>query len=120
MSTITREELYAAVWSKPLNRLTEELNTTYPEIVKACDVMNVPRPPSGHWQWIARDLLIDKEPLPTPDAKTPTFVVLLPAGGKPRPKKPKAMPSVATPPDTETTRNPLEPCEWQKVHRDWK
>ena len=108
MSAITREELYAAVWSKPLNRLTVELNTTYPEIVKACDIMNVPRPPNGHWQWIARDLVIDKEPLPRPDAKTPAFVVLLPPGSKPRPKRPKEVPASATPSETGTARDRLE------------
>jgi hypothetical protein len=48
---VTRQGLYEAVWAKPISTLVaKKWNTNYAQIVKACALMDVPRPGSGHWQ----------------------------------------------------------------------
>ena len=62
--SIKREELYEAVWTKPIKTLAQEWNTTALRVVQACEEMAVPRPGQGHWQWIARGVVIERELLP--------------------------------------------------------
>src|SRR5690348_5591284 len=68
---ITREELYLAVWSKPLKALAHEWNTNSFRLVQACQEMEVPRPSQGHWQLIARGQTIEMEPLPARTSNVP-------------------------------------------------
>jgi hypothetical protein len=76
--TITREELYAAVWSKTLKALAIEWNTTYLHLVRACDVMEVPRPSPSYWPSLALGYMVEKEPLNACTEDTPNEWVLLP------------------------------------------
>lgn len=46
---VTRDELYRLVWQKPMSRLAEEFGVTGNGLAKACDRLNVPCPPRGHW-----------------------------------------------------------------------
>jgi hypothetical protein len=46
---VTREELYRMVWDKPMIRLAEEFGITGNGLAKACDRLDVPYPPRGHW-----------------------------------------------------------------------
>jgi hypothetical protein len=62
LMNITREELYAAVWKTPLNKLADEFRTGSHNLVKACEVMHVPRPRQGHWTRLS----LGKAPEPTP------------------------------------------------------
>jgi hypothetical protein len=61
---ITREELYEAVWSKPIKSLEQEWNTTHLQVVQACLEMDVPRPSQGHWQMVALGSPVERDPLP--------------------------------------------------------
>lgn len=45
---VMRQELYEKVWQVPLKRLAEGWGTSYEQLVSACQVMNVPRPPAGY------------------------------------------------------------------------
>lgn len=98
--TITREELYEAVWSNTIKRLAQEWNTTYLRLVQACQEMEVPRPSQGHWQLVARGKTIEKEPLPDRTGNIPNELVFLPQGATPVaggtvPKKQGAKPKPA-------------------------
>lgn len=46
---VTREELYAMVWEKPLNRLAKDFGITGNGLAKICDRLDVPYPPLGYW-----------------------------------------------------------------------
>jgi len=48
--TITREELYALVWSKPTTELAKEFGISDVGLGKICKRMEVPKPPLGYWR----------------------------------------------------------------------
>ncbi len=77
---ITRQELYTAVWSRPIKTLAQEWNTTYLRVVQACLEMEVPRPCQGHWQMIALGRTVASDPLPEREKTIPSEVELLPRG----------------------------------------
>ena len=41
MHNFTRQQLYEAVWSRPLNSIVKEYGTPYEELVRACELMTV-------------------------------------------------------------------------------
>src|SRR5690349_4521678 len=79
---VTRQELYEAVWARPITVLTKEWNTNYAQIIEACALMDIPRPGSGHWQIVARGHLVSPEPLPAPSADAPNEMMFSPGGGR--------------------------------------
>jgi hypothetical protein len=85
--TITREELYQALWQTPMSKLAATWGVPIAGIVKACVELKVPRPASGHWQLVARGWDVEREPLPPAEEKTPLSVVIK-AGQKRSPAKP--------------------------------
>lgn len=47
---LSREEIYALVWERPLNRVAPELGLNGPRLAKLCDKRQIPYPPPGYWQ----------------------------------------------------------------------
>lgn len=80
--TISREALYEEVWRTPISKLAAAWGVTSSSITKACDQMNVPRPVSGHWRWVALGWQVDCEPLPAADASLPDQAVLKPTSNR--------------------------------------
>jgi hypothetical protein len=76
--TVTRQELYEKVWQMSLKRLAEEWGTSYLQLVAACELMNVPRPPSGHWVRLSLGHVVGQIPLPEAGPDTPVEVTLEP------------------------------------------
>ncbi|HTV63629.1 MAG TPA: hypothetical protein VMH30_13770 [Verrucomicrobiae bacterium] len=76
--SITRQELYEKVWQMSLKQLANEWGTSYVQLVAACEVMNVPRPPGGHWVRLSLGLPVEKIQLPDAGLGTPTEVTLEP------------------------------------------
>src|SRR5215472_7921054 len=77
---ITREELHRLVWTKSLRRIWTELGTSYVELVKACRVMDVPRPLSGHWERLRLGEVMEQVPLPEAQAGVAVEFLLRPTG----------------------------------------
>ena len=75
---VTREELYAAVWSKTLKALTQEWNTTHQQLLQACLTMNVPLPNQRYWPLISWGHRVGRKPLPRRRRETPDEMVLAP------------------------------------------
>ena len=75
---VTRQELYEKVWQMSLKRLADEWGTSYVQLVAACEVMSVPRPPGGHWVRLSMGLPVEKCHLPEAGPGTPTEVTLEP------------------------------------------
>lgn len=46
---VTREELYALVWAKPMIRIAEEFGVSTTTLAQICARLDVPCPPRGHW-----------------------------------------------------------------------
>jgi len=47
--TVSREELYALVWEKPMSKLSSEYGISDVGLAKICKRMEIPRPPRGYW-----------------------------------------------------------------------
>jgi len=60
----SREDLYRAVWSKPMMKLAEEFGISGRGLAKLCERLKVPVPPRGYWRKISLGQLIKKIPLP--------------------------------------------------------
>ena len=53
--TLTREEIYDLVWSKPMREVAPTLNITDVGLAKMCKRLNIPRPKQGYWLRDKRD-----------------------------------------------------------------
>lgn len=62
--TMTREELYELVWSKPITKLAADLGMSDVGLSKLCRRHDVPTPPRGHWARREAGYTDPKVPLP--------------------------------------------------------
>ena len=65
--TITREELYDEVWSKPMMRLARSFGLSDVGLAKLCKRHNIPRPPRGYWAKVEAGQKPRRIPLPPQD-----------------------------------------------------
>lgn len=115
---LSREELYALVWERPLNRVGPELGIDGPRLAKLCDKRQVPYPPPGYWQKLA----VGRAPAPTPlpaeevvavnetaprtlRAPTPTTVAPRKPSAVSLPKEARVPESPSIPDTTETAKD---------------
>ncbi|MGN6548985.1 MAG: hypothetical protein ACTHJ3_03705, partial [Pararhizobium sp.] len=61
---VTREELYALVWSQPMTKVCDQFGVSSSYMARICTLLNVPRPPRGHWQKMAVGKAAPAEALP--------------------------------------------------------
>lgn len=61
----SREDLYSAVWSKPMMNLAEEFGISGRGLAKLCERLKVPVPPRGYWRKFSLGQSIKKTSLPT-------------------------------------------------------
>ncbi|WP_192247990.1 hypothetical protein [Mesorhizobium caraganae] len=52
MLSLSRAQLHALVWSKPMTQIAREFGIRDQHIAQACDAYDVARPRTGHWQKI--------------------------------------------------------------------
>lgn len=65
-TTMTREELYGAVWTTPMSRLAEGFGISGNGLAKICDREDIPYPARGYWAKHA----VGKAPKQTPLSKS--------------------------------------------------
>ena len=63
--TISREQLYDMVWSKPMSTLASEFGITDIALAKRCRKLNVPRPARGYWAKMESGVKVPRPPLPS-------------------------------------------------------
>lgn len=63
-TTMTREELYRAVWAMPMSRLAEDYGISGNGLAKICDREDIPYPPRGYWAKHAVNKAPKRTPLP--------------------------------------------------------
>jgi len=81
--TVTREELYDLVWSKPMSLLAKEFEISDVGLAKICKRMEIPRPTRGYWQKHKVGETPPQIKLPPLSEKGVTLVVIQPT---PKPK----------------------------------
>lgn len=70
MKTVSREELYEQVWSKPMTKVAADYGVTGTALKKTCDRHHIPTPERGYWAKLEYGKPINKEvlpPLPDPN-----------------------------------------------------
>lgn len=65
--SLTRQELYKQVWSKPMITLAKEYSLSDNGLRKICKKFNIPIPPMGYWQKIQYGKKVSSIPLPKND-----------------------------------------------------
>jgi hypothetical protein len=73
---ITREELFEAIWSTPISKLSSSWNVSSYRIVQACKELNVPKPEPLHWSLVHRGRQFERPSLPPTDVNTPAEAIL--------------------------------------------
>lgn len=61
----SREDLYSAVWLKPMMKLAEEFGISGRGLAKLCERLKVPVPSRGYWRKVSLGQSIKKTPLTT-------------------------------------------------------
>jgi hypothetical protein len=61
---ITREALYALVWSEPMLKVAAKFSVSSSYMARVCTSLNVPRPERGYWAKLAVGKALPKPPLP--------------------------------------------------------
>lgn len=67
MTKVTRSQLYAMVWSKPMTRLAKEFDISDVGLAKACRKNDIPLPPRGYWAKLEAGQEMKATPLPKPE-----------------------------------------------------
>ena len=65
---ISRENLYAQVWSTPMRQLADQFGITGTGLAKICARLDVPCPPRGYWAKKAAGKPVIQFRLPEPKA----------------------------------------------------
>ena len=60
----SRQEFYDLVWSKPMTKLSIDLNISYDQLRRICKANNIPFPKSGYWLKVKFNKKVIKPLLP--------------------------------------------------------
>lgn len=89
-TTLTREELHAAVWAKPMARLAEDFGISGNGLAKICERAKIPYPPRGFWARRAAGQTPRQAPLPASEDARPIIIRPTPPPSVPAPLPPEA------------------------------
>jgi hypothetical protein len=67
MTEFTRQQLYAAIWSKPTVQLAKEIGVSDVAVAKACKRHDIPKPSLGYWARVRHGHRVKRLPLPKLD-----------------------------------------------------
>lgn len=73
---MTREELYDAVWTTAMHRLSKQYGVSNARLVRICDDHLIPRPDSGFWTRQRLGFEAKRNPLPTATPGIPNTIVI--------------------------------------------
>lgn len=75
---LTREQLYEAVWSEPMERFARRFGLSDVALAKRCKALDVPVPGRGYWQRLKAGVPAVRTPLPpAPAGHRPDRLVIL-------------------------------------------
>jgi hypothetical protein len=82
---ISRDELYALVWTTPMNRLGAKFGISGNGLAKICDRLEIPYPPPGYWAKKEAGKPVVTFKLPPKQHDVPEWVDIEPTPPKPAP-----------------------------------
>lgn len=62
--SLTREELYALVWSEPMIKVAERFDVSSSYMARFCTLLDIPRPQRGYWARVEAGRTLPIPPLP--------------------------------------------------------
>ena len=62
--TVSRDDLYKDVWSRPINQIALDLGVKHHAVKTACERLNIPTPPPGHWTKVTLSKKVEVSALP--------------------------------------------------------
>ena len=65
MGTVSRDELYEQVWSRPMTKVAAEYGVTGTALKKTCDRHEIPTPERGYWSRLEHGKAVRKNPYPS-------------------------------------------------------
>jgi hypothetical protein len=71
---LTRQELYAKVWTIPVRHLAQEFGLSDVGLAKLCKRRNIPTPPLGYWAKKAHGKPVSKPRLPSDPDESPIII----------------------------------------------
>lgn len=74
--SLTRQQLYDLVWSRPMTAIAAEFGMSSVAFAKYCRELQVPRPGRGYWRQVTSGRNPHREKLPNPAKGTPESVVI--------------------------------------------
>ena len=75
--TLTREQLYDLVWSKPMTEIATEFGVSSVAFAKYCKKLGVPRPTRGYWQQLQWGQKPERDSLPPRTSATRASIVIV-------------------------------------------
>jgi hypothetical protein len=95
---LRREELYAAVWEKPMHAVASSLGISGVALSKICKKLSIPVPARGHWARLSVRRRVPPQSLPKIKAGAPTqHRLVLPSKFTPTPRKEALVPRITVP-----------------------
>jgi hypothetical protein len=80
LQTVSRDELYEQVWSKPMTKIAAEYGVTGTALKKTCNRHGIPTPERGYWAKLAHGKPVHKAPLPKPVEGRPNQIQIAGSG----------------------------------------
>ncbi|PYR93588.1 MAG: hypothetical protein DMF84_09305 [Acidobacteria bacterium] len=104
MKTLTRDELYAFVWTEPTNKVAARYDISERGLGKLCARHNIPVPPRGWWAKTAAGKRVKQEPLPPLAAGQPSLITI---EGQQKAEPTAALEAPSLPPEIAFERDPV-------------
>jgi hypothetical protein len=79
---MTRAELHALVWSKPMTEIARLYGVRDQHVAQACDAHEVARPRAGHWQRVEHGKTAETVALNVKNFSPEATIIIEPAVGR--------------------------------------
>ena len=83
MLRMTRAELHALVWSKPMTEIARAYDVRNQHVAQACDDHDIARPSAGHWQKVEHGRAVETIALDSRNHSPGEIIIIAPAVGRP-------------------------------------
>lgn len=82
MLRMTRAELHALVWSKPMTEIAKVHGVRDQHVAQVCDDHDIARPSAGHWQKVEHGKAVETVALDNRNHSPEEIIIIAPAVGR--------------------------------------